>query len=120
MSIREIFKPEDILLVAVIFAIALFWSQCNRESNTEPQSLRIVTAHTDDTISLFRDTVITMEHLVIEVRNGSAAITGSDCPTQQCVRTGYISAVNQMSACMPNRIWIEILGSKKTTDVISY
>lgn len=120
MYIREIFKKGDILLAAVVFAVALFWSQCNRENDSEPQSLRIVTEHTDDTISLFRDTVITMEHLVIEIRNGNAAITGSDCATQQCVRTGYIRTPGQMSACMPNRTWIEILGTEKTTDIISY
>ncbi len=114
------FKSGDILLVAVIFVIALLWSQCDDEKNTEPQSLRIVTAHTDDTISLFRDTVITLERVTIEVNNEQAAITGSDCCTQQCVRTGYISNAGQMSACMPNGIWIEILGSEKETDAISY
>lgn len=120
MFIREIFKPADLLLVAVIFIIALFWSQCNRRKDTEPQSLRIVTAHADDTISLFRDTVITLEHLTIEISSARAAITQSDCPTQQCVQRGYITTPGQMSACMPNGIWIEILGSEKITDVISY
>ncbi|MCK5130851.1 MAG: NusG domain II-containing protein [Candidatus Sabulitectum sp.] len=120
MSIREIFKLGDATLIIVIFAIALIWSRCNRERNTEPESLRIVTANTDDTLSLFRDTLIAMEHLTIEIKNESAAITHSDCPTQQCVRTGSITTPGQMSACMPNGIWIEILGSEKTTDVISY
>lgn len=120
MSIREIFKPGDAILIAVIFTIALTWSRCNRARGTEPQSLRIVTANTDDTLTLFRDTLITIEHLTIEIKNESAAITHSDCPTQQCVHTGYITTPGQMSACMPNGIWIEIVGSEKTTDVISY
>ena len=114
------FKPLDALLLVVIFSIAIFWSQFERERNTEPESLRIVTAVSDDTISLFTDTLITTEHLTIEILNERAAITQSDCPTKQCVHTGFIGSPGQMSACMPNGIWIEILGSEKITDVISY
>ena len=120
MSIQGMFKPGDAILITAVFAIALFWSRYNRENSTEPQSLRIVTANADDTISIFRDTVITMEHLTIEIQNGRAAITCSDCPGQQCVQTGYIGTPGQMSACMPNRTWIEILGTEKIADVISY
>lgn len=120
MCTRAMFKPLDAVLLAVIFSIAIFWSQYDRESNTEPHSLRIVTAVSDDTVSLFRDTLITAEHLTIEIANERAAITQSDCPAKQCVHTGFIGSPGQMSACMPNAIWIEILGSEKTTDVISY
>ncbi|MCK5842735.1 MAG: NusG domain II-containing protein, partial [Candidatus Sabulitectum sp.] len=48
------------------------------------------------------------------------AITQSDCHYQQCVHTGFIDTPGQMSACMPNGVWIEILGSEKITDVVSY
>ncbi|MCK5785336.1 MAG: NusG domain II-containing protein [Candidatus Sabulitectum sp.] len=114
------FKPLDGVLLLMILTVALFWSQCDREHGTKPVSLRIVTSNTDDTLSLSRDTVVVMEHLTVEIRNETAAITRSDCRTQQCVRTGFITKPGQMSACMPNGIWIEILGSEKTTDVISY
>ena len=114
------FKPLDGVLLLIILAIAVMWSQCNNKESTEPESLRIVTLNTDDTLTLFRDTLITLDQLSIEIRNKSAAITRSDCHTQQCVHTGFITTPGQMSACMPNGVWIEILGSEKTTDVISY
>ena len=122
MSIREIFKPLDGLLVVFLLAVALLWSKCDREfdKESEPDSLRIVSSLTDDTISLFKDTLIVREHLTIEIKNMRAAITQSDCPTGQCVQTGFIGSPGQISACMPKETWIEILGSEKTTDVVTY
>ena len=117
---QAMFKPLDSILLIVILATAFFWSRCNRTENTEPESLRIVTSNTDDTLSLFRDTTVTIDQLTIEIRNREAAITQSDCHTQQCVHTGFITTPGQMSACMPNGVWIEILGSEKITDVVSY
>lgn len=120
MSMQATFKPLDGVLLLIILAIALMWSQCDKIENTEPESLRIITSDTDDTLTLFRDTLITLDQLTIEIRNKCAAVTHSDCHTQQCVHTGFITTPGQMSACMPNGVWIEILGSEKTTDVISY
>ena len=117
---QAMFKPLDGLLLAVILVIAVFWSQCDRELNTEPHSLRIVTEVSDDTVNLFTDTLITMQHVTIEIVGGRGAITQSDCPTKQCVHTGWIGSSGQISACMPNGVWIEILGAERTTDVISY
>ncbi len=120
MSIQEIFNPFDGLLVAFLLAIALFWSHCDRVGESEPTELRIVTSVSDDTLSLFKDTSLVSDHLTIEIRNAHAAITQSDCPTGQCVQTGFIGSTGQISACMPNETWIEILGTEKTTDVVSY
>lgn len=117
---QAMFKPWDGILLVAILAIAFFWSRCNRTENTEPESLRIVTSNTDDTLSLSRDTIVAVDLLTIEIRNRRAAITHSDCHTQQCVHTGFITTPGQMSACMPNGVWIEIIGSEKTTDVVSY
>ncbi len=122
MSIREIFKPLDGVVVLVIVFIALVWSQCNRPADTDSDGyfVRLVTSNSVDTLSLFTDTVIVMNHLIVEINNHSAGITQSNCHTKQCVHTGYINRPGQISACMPNGIWLEILGSFTQTDVISY
>ncbi len=116
------FKPCDGLLIVFFLVIALFWSQCDRgfSSESEATKLRVVTSAGDDTVSLFKDTIIVRDHLTIEIRNVRAAITWSDCSTRQCVQTGFIGSPGQISACMPNETWIEIIGSEKTTDVLSY
>jgi len=114
------FKPLDGVLVAVIAAIALVWSQTGSNNNTAPLSVVVVTPQGTDTLSLFTDTVMALEHITIEVSDGTVAITRSDCPSQQCVKTGCIDQTGQMSACVPNGVWIEIIGAEKITDAISY
>lgn len=121
MSTRAIFKPADILIIIIVSVFAYFWSIANSHSSETATQLRIVTSQSDDTVSLFMDTLITYcNSVTIHVNNGSAAIIESDCPSGLCVQIGYIDTPGQMSVCMPNGVWIEILGEDVTTDVISY
>ncbi len=120
MSTPAIFKPADILIRIVVFTVAYFWSNSGNNSDGTPTQLRIVTEVSDDTISLFIDTLITHNNVTIAIHNSAAAIIESDCPTGLCVQTGHIHTPGQISVCMPNGVWIEILGEEVTTDVISY
>jgi len=120
MSFSETFKPGDLVLLAVITLIAFLWWSSEKNFSENPESLRIVYSEVEDTLSLFTDTVIYRGEVTIEISGGSAAITESNCPTHQCVRTGWIQNSGQMSACMPNQIFIEVIGIDTLTDVITY
>jgi len=120
MSFRGIFKPGDGVLLAVIILITLIWAGWGERNSESSESLRIVTREGEDTLSLYTDTVVFRGNVTIEIKTGRAAITGSDCPTRQCVNTGWIKTAGQISACMPNMVWIEVLGEEQLTDVISY
>ena len=41
---------------------------------------------------------------------GSAQVTASDCPTQDCVHTGAITRGGQSIVCLPGRIVIQLEG----------
>ena len=41
---------------------------------------------------------------------GSAQVTASDCPTQDCVHTGWASRAGQQLICLPNRLVIALEG----------
>ena len=45
-------------------------------------------------------------------------VTQSDCPTQDCVRTGQISKAGQSIVCLPARIVITLAGTTADYDVI--
>ncbi len=45
---------------------------------------------------------------VISIENGRVAITESDCPGTDCVRTGWISAAGRSIVCLPNRVEVRI------------
>lgn len=121
MSFRGTFKPGDLLVLAGIALVTWFWSAAeNSRRGGEPVKLRVVSALGEDTLSLASDTVFSRGAVTVEIRNGEAAITSSDCPTRQCVRTGWLSGTGEISACMPNGVFIEILGEGPGTDAVSY
>lgn len=48
--------------------------------------------------------------IVVEIKDGAAAITESDCPDLLCVRTGAISKAGERAVCAPNKFVIVIRG----------
>jgi len=42
--------------------------------------------------------------------DGGIAFIASDCPDQRCVLSGKLRRAGQMSACLPNRVYIKIVG----------
>ncbi len=50
-------------------------------------------------------------HNTIEAERGRIRFEEADCPDRVCVHTGWISAVGQTTACVPNRALIKIMGS---------
>lgn len=66
-----------------------------------------------DTISLCRDTVVSLPGQLgpvrVEVRGGRARIARSPCPGQDCVRAGWLESAGDMSVCMPSGVLARIL-----------
>jgi hypothetical protein len=56
----------------------------------------------------------------VEVGNNRIRIKAASCPDQLCVKEGWISRVNEMSVCMPNRVYIKIMGQQTELDDIAY
>lgn len=50
--------------------------------------------------------------LTIQVEQGRICIAHSDCPSQDCVRTGWISRPGQQIICLPNRLVISLSGTE--------
>lgn len=52
-----------------------------------------------------------LPHVVFRVyEDGSIAFAESDCPDKVCVNTGRLHYVGQTAACLPNRVYIKIVG----------
>jgi hypothetical protein len=43
--------------------------------------------------------------------DGSIAFEESDCPDKVCVKSGHLHLVGQTAACLPNQIYIKIIGT---------
>ena len=50
-------------------------------------------------------------YLTVHTHDGSIAITESNCPHQDCVRTGYVKENNRPIICAYNAVYVVIEGS---------
>ena len=65
---------------------------------------------------LSENRIITVEgpigESVIEISNGEARFTHSDCPDELCVQSGPISEPGEWAACLPNEVIISTRGGE--------
>jgi hypothetical protein len=46
----------------------------------------------------------------VEVKNGQARIVRSPCKNKVCIKSGYIRYADRLTACIPNRVVVRIVG----------
>lgn len=56
----------------------------------------------------------------LEIRDGRARFVDSPCAGRLCVHAGWLSRSGQVAACLPNGVVIEIGGSDREFDALSY
>lgn len=57
---------------------------------------------------------------VILVEHGKIRFSEADCPDKICVRTGWLTELGDIAACIPDRIVIKVEGNKDNVDSVSY
>ena len=57
-------------------------------------------------------------HLTIALTEEGVQVTESDCPTQDCVRTGVISRPGQSIVCLPEQVVVRLDGEGNGPDII--
>ena len=55
---------------------------------------------------------------LIIVENGSIAITASDCPGEDCVHSGAITAPGRSIVCLPNGVEVRVVGQSADVDFV--
>ena len=53
----------------------------------------------------------------VTVAYGKVAVTHSDCPTQDCVHTGWISYTGQTIVCLPNGVEVRLTGGDAEPEI---
>ena len=56
----------------------------------------------------------------ISIQNHQARISSDPSPRQYCVRQGWLKQAGEMAVCLPNQVSLELSGSKKRYDSLSY
>lgn len=62
-------------------------------------------------IPIIQDGVVTN---LLVIKDGSADMTGADCPDKLCVHQKAISKNNETIVCLPNKVVVQVEGSKES------
>ena len=122
-DMRLRFQKGDWLAVAVTLLLAafVFAAFLPRETGDTPMAeiyldgtlVRQVSLDTPVEFSVTGDYVNT-----VTVRDGKIAVTGSDCPGEDCVHSGWISASGRSIVCLPNRMEIRVVAVSGEVDFV--
>lgn len=116
-GLRLSFRKGDLLSMGLVLILAvglslLFWGRALAADRV------IVQIYQDGDlvreISLEYDQSFTLSgtyHNTVTVQNGRIAVTHSDCPGGDCVRSGWIGSAGQAVICLPNRVELRVVGT---------
>ena len=117
------FRKGDILAVAFVIllaaAVAIGYlpaetqGECRAEIYHKGELYRTVSLQEEQEFSIESD-----YSNVIAVRDGKIGIVSSDCPGEDCVHSGFISAVNRSIVCLPNAVEIRIVADEADVDFV--
>ena len=111
----DIVVAAVVLVLAVLVAVGFYGPKLGQSDH-----LRAVISVGDEVIErvdlsrLQGDTLLTVEGdctLSVLLTRDGAAVTASDCPTQDCVHTGHISRPGQSIVCLPGQVVIHLEGA---------
>jgi hypothetical protein len=57
---------------------------------------------------------------IIAIQKRRVRIASDPSPRQYCVRQGWLQQAGEVALCLPNQISVELVGSKKQYDSLSY
>ena len=57
---------------------------------------------------------------IIEIKELRARFLESPCKGQQCVHSGWLETAGELTACLPNRISIQLLGRHPRFDAVNF
>ena len=111
-------RPWDAVVVLAVLALAIvtavvFYGGLRKSG---PAGY-VVTHHGEEIASgtlreVRRIEVEGEHHLTITCDGTEVYVSHSDCPTQDCVRTGAVSVPGQSIVCLPEQVIVKIVGMK--------
>ncbi len=103
------------LLITVSAAVYVY------AGSSGPLRVRIQTAERTYVYSLEEDRRVEVEGPLgttyVEIHEGHAAIVKSPCPNKLCIQAGELHNNGDWSACMPNKVFVQIEGGQKQDEV---
>ncbi|MBR2131560.1 MAG: NusG domain II-containing protein [Oscillospiraceae bacterium] len=117
------FRSGDLFAAALVILLTVFTSFVFLPNGTaDPQQAEIYqNGQLLKTVFLDKPQEFTITgnyYNTITVRDGSIAITASDCPGADCVHSGAIQTSGRSIVCLPNGVEIRITADSADVDFI--
>lgn len=123
-NLRLTFRKGDLLAVILVVAMTLMTAVFFLPKNTSSESA-VVQIYQDGRLvkesSLDEDQTIRITGAysnTVEIRDGKAAITETDCPGADCAHSGWIGSAGRSIVCLPNRVEVRIVGEAEVDFVV--
>lgn len=117
MHLKILDYPAVLLSLSITIAAAVY----AYAGDAGPLHVRIRSAEAVYVYSLDMDREIPVEGPIgttwVHIHDGSAAIVESPCPNKLCVQAGELNASGEWSACMPNKVFVQVEGGSGDSEV---
>ena len=117
------FQKGDILAIVLVLVLAVVTVFCflPKADTTACEAQIYRDGQLLETLDLTRDQVLSVAgkyHNTVTVADGKVAITSSDCPGEDCVHSGAISAPGRSIVCLPNGVEVRVAGKASDVDFV--
>ena len=117
------FRRGDFLAIAAVVLLAVLVALCFLpKGSADPVKAEVYqNGQLLKTVSLEEDTSFEVKGKytnVITVRDGSIAITASDCPGEDCVHSGAIHSSGRSIVCLPNALEVRVVTQASDVDFV--
>ena len=117
------FQKGDIFAVALVVMLAVVTVFCFLPK--DDSVARVAEIYLDgeriETLNLNKDQMVSIDgnyHNTVTVSGGKVAITASDCPGEDCVHSGAITAPGRSIVCLPNGVEVRVVGQSADVDFV--
>lgn len=121
---RRVFRVIDIAAIALSLAVVVVFSAYAYGDRGTGTLVQIDAVDGTWVYPLEQERVVTVEgpvgDVIVRIGGGSARVIEADCRDKLCVTMGAISRPGAWVACLPNHVFVRVLGTDAGTDAIAY
>lgn len=122
---RKLFNKKSLLIIAAIAAIAagmlIYRYTAGAENRTAEVSVDGTVVLQIDLGAVSRLAVYTLANgVVLQAQDRSVCFLQSNCKDEVCIKSGAISRLGEVAACVPNKTVVTIRGGQTNVDVVTY
>ena len=103
-------RVVDVIIMAILTIIVVCCALIPYFTAPTGSMLEVTVDGRTTSYSMSSNKVIIFDGMTVEIIDGQASVTFTDCPDKVCQHTGKISKVNQSIVCLPKNIVIRVVG----------